>query len=90
MAPIIGVIPYRFQVMQEKGLLKNFQAESDLMIAKDIYRTLVRMLKLGVLTSDIILYMRQKLEFLDGHILDESILKYNLQQTELNIVKDFL
>lgn len=90
MAPIIGVIPYRYQIMQKKGLLDKYVAESDLMIARDIFGTLARLLKSSTLTLDNILYMRRKLDFLDEHILDESMIKYNMQQAEVNMVKDFL
>lgn len=91
MAPIIGVIPYRYQIMLEKGLLDKYMAESDLMIARDIYRTLTRLLKsYSCLTVEDLLYMRQKLNILDERDLDESLIRYNMQHAEVNMVKDFL
>ena len=88
---ITGVIPYRYQIMRENGLLDKYVARSDLMIARDICTVLIKLLKSDkYLNMDNILLVRRELDFLDGHILDESLIKYALQQAELNMVNDFL
>ena len=90
-SPITDVVPCRYQIMQEKGLLKQYPAESDFMIAKDISGTFMRLWKLNYqLTLDELSAVRRSLAFLDGHILDESLMDWNLSCAEKNIVKDFL
>lgn len=90
-APVVGVIPYRYRMMQKMGLLQEYMAESDWMIARDIYGVLRRLLKYKkFLTIDNIDYMKQKLNFLGGHILDDSIIKYNLSSVAIDMVKTFL
>ncbi|MCI9083448.1 MAG: glycosyltransferase family 2 protein [Lachnospiraceae bacterium] len=90
-SPITDVVPCRYQIMQEKGLLKQYTAESDFMIAKDISGAFMRLWKLNYrLTMDELFAIRRKLEVLDGHILDESLMDWNLSCAEKNIVKDFL
>lgn len=90
-SPITDVVPCRYQIMQERGLLKQYTAESDFMIAKDISGAFIRLWKLNYpLTMDELLTIRSSLAFLDGHILDESLMDWNLSCAEKNIVKDFL
>lgn len=90
-SPITDVVPCRYQIMQERGLLKQYTAESDFMIAKDISGAFIRLWKLNYpLTMDEVLTIRRSLAFLDGHILDESLMDWNLSCAEKNIVKDFL
>lgn len=88
---ITGVIPYRHYVMKKRGLLDRYVSEADLMIARDISTTLIRLLKLKYsLTTDKILYMRRSLDCLEKHFLDESLMKYCLPVADINMVKDFL
>ncbi len=90
MALIVGVIPYRYRMMEQKGLLEQFKSESDWMISRDIFLTLQRLLKLKWdLTVEDIVALRKKLDFLNGHIFDETFTKYFLTYTERDMVKTF-
>lgn len=91
MSPVINVIPYRYKIMRQKGMLERFRAESDWMIARDICVTLKRFMQLDeFFTLDNMVHMREKVDFLDGHVLNESIIKYNLSCAEMDMVKVFL
>lgn len=90
-SPIINVIPYRHHIMCKKGLLDYMSAESDYLIARDICVTLKKILRLNdFLTSENIMYMKNRLKFLDGHILNKNFIKFGFSCAEIEMVESFL
>lgn len=91
MAPVINVIPYRYSIMKQKGLLDEYKAESDWMISRDISITLKRLMKLKeYFTEENILNMHKQIEFLKEEQLDDSIMKYYMTCLDVELVNDFL
>lgn len=91
MSPIINIIPYRYNMMKQKGILDMHKAESDWMIARDVSVTLKRLMKLkAYFTTDIILEMHRRIDFLKEEQLDKGIMKYYMPCLDIEMVDDFL
>lgn len=90
-SPVINVIPYRYSMMKQRGILDIHKAESDWMIARDLSVTLKRLMQLKTFfTSDIIMELYQRIDFLKEEQLDKSIMKYYMPCLDIEMIDDFL
>lgn len=91
MAPVINIIPYRYNMMKQKGILDIYKAESDWMIARDLSVTLKRLMKLkDYFTTDNLMAMHSQINFLKEEQLDKSIMRYYMPCLDIEMVEDFL
>jgi len=91
MSPVINIIPYRYNMMKQKGILDMHKAESDWMIARDLSITLKRLMKLKAhFTTDNIIKMHNQINFLKEEQLDKSVMKYYMPCLDIEMVDDFL
>lgn len=91
MTPVTDVAAYRYRMMDKCDLIEKYHAEADLMLARDVVATLLRLLRLyDSVTEDEIKHMRHKLEPFLRRELDERLFRYSLTYAETDMLRTFL